>query len=156
MTDTTSEHGLGVLTDGCRLTLAARLPVVRVGSPVVLSVVLANEGSTPIQFPRVSMWFEYDYVVSSGAGEPVALTPLGQEKQRSMQEQGGTLLEIQPGARMSSSVELSALYEFSRPGTYTITASKTLPNPAGDGFVKMASNSVTVRVEAGPSRTDSR
>ena len=150
MTDTTHESGSGPLTEGCRLSLSTRAVVVRAGSPVVLALVFSNDGPTPVGFPRASMWFEYDYTVSSGAGQAVELTPLGQEKLRSMQEQGGTLLDVQPGGRMASTVEISGLYDMSRPGTYVITATKTVPNRAGDGFIKVASNTITVKVEEGP------
>jgi hypothetical protein len=156
MGDITTERGPDTQNHVARLTLSTDSSVVRPGRPVVLTLVLANDGSAPVLFPRSSIWFEYDYAVANSAGEPVALTPLGQEKQRSLQEQGGTLLEIQPGAKMTSTVEITSLYNLSRPGTYVLTASKTLPSPAGEGFVKIASNSVTIKVEAGPGQAEPR
>lgn len=156
MSDTSPERGPDTPDHAARLTLSAGSAVVRQGRPVVLTLVLVNDGAAPVLFPRASMWFEYDYAVSNRSGEAVALTPLGQEKQRAMQEQGGTLLEIQPGAKMTSTVEISSLYNLSRPGIYVITASKTLSSPAGDEFVRIASNSVTVAVEAGSGQSEPR
>ena len=156
MTDTMQESGSGSLTEGCRLSLSTPAVVVRAGSPVVLSLVFSNDGSAPVGFPRASMWFEYDYTVTSDAGQAVELTPFGQEKLRSMQEQGGTLLDVQPGGRMASTVEISSLYDLSRPGAYIISAAKTVSNHAGDGFIKAASNSVTVKVEEAPRGAGSR
>lgn len=146
MPKSSDERVWGQATDGCRLSMSAEGPAVQAGSPVLLSLVFWNDGQTTVRFPRASIWLEYDYTVTFEDGEPVALTSFGQEKQRSMREQGGTLLEFQPGSQTPATVQITRLYDLSRPGRYTIGAAKTVPNRAGNGFMKVVSNTIAVEV----------
>ncbi|MBK8271343.1 MAG: hypothetical protein IPK83_24685 [Planctomycetes bacterium] len=136
----------GNSVDDCRISLGGPKAKIAVGSPVRLDLIFQNDGDTGIGYPRVSIWFEYDFEVSLVGARGVPLTRTGQEKRDAMEEQGGVLLECPPHDRISSSVEISQLYDFKTPGEYEIVASKKVPGRGGSGIITVVSNQITVEV----------
>ena len=128
---------------GCRVSVARGTS--DVGSCVVLDIGFRNDGTATVKFPRMSLWFDYDYSVVDEAGHPVPLTAFG-EQQRENTAGASSVAEVAPGKEYRCSVEISRLYELNRPGSYIIQASKAFRDPATSQFVTASSNKLTVQI----------
>lgn len=136
--------------DGCRISASVVSSKIPAGQPVVLTVVLRNDGQREARFARLSKWFEYDYTITVADGQSVPLTRFGQQ-QRRFTEVGGpaVLQELEPGQEVVSKVEISRLYDLTLSDRYVIEASKALLSQNGQGSVKVASNRVDFEITDG-------
>jgi len=136
----------GAETNGARISLAAAKPDVAVGEAVELSITFGNHGPDLLRYPRASLWFEYDHSVVGPDGRSVPLTAYGSRLKDNSAEQGGTLLDVRPAQEVSSSLEISKLYDFTQSGRYTIDVSKLVSGPSAQGYFRVTSNRITVTV----------
>jgi hypothetical protein len=137
----------GELVGGCRLSIARLHSSIGAESEgVVLDIVFRNEGSTGVQFPRISLWFDYDFAVLTESGAEVPLTGFGKQQHENLGTAAATIMEVAPGGEYRSTVELSRLYEFDRPGSYSVQASKTFRDPNSHQFVTVMSNRLDLKV----------
>ena len=150
MTD--NRRNWGELTGGCRVSIALLPGPQEDRFLVTLDIVFRNESSAVVQFPRSSLWFDYDYAVLSQSGAEVPLTAFGKQQRDNLRTAAAAVRELAPGAEYRSSVELSRLYEFDRPGSYSIQASKTFRDPSSGQFVTAVSNRLDLRLGAAGNR----
>lgn len=137
----------GRAVENCRLSASLPAPKLDAGRPVELTLVFKNEGPTLIEFPRSSLWFDYQYVVRDERDAEAPLTEFGKQQWKSAQMgAAAAMVEIKPGQEYLREVELSRLYELSRPGKYKVEASKELLHPSGQGFFKVVSNTVEFEI----------
>jgi hypothetical protein len=135
----------GESISGCRVSVARAASDVE--STVVLDIVFRNDGSSMVNFPRMSLWFDYDFTVVSESGSSVPMTPFGEQEHRNKTMGGASAVaEVAPGKAYRCSVEISRLYELNRPGSYIIQASKAFRDAATSQFVTASSNKLTVQI----------
>jgi len=141
MTDETRSWGEAVA--GCRVSIA-RLTGPP-GPAVTLDIVFRNDGAATVLFPRSSLWFDYDFAVSSESAE-VPLTEFGRQQRDNLGTAAAAVAEVAPRGQYQATVELSKLYELRRPGAYTVQASKVFRDPASHEFVTVRSNRLSFTV----------
>jgi hypothetical protein len=137
----TEDPAWGKSVEGCRLSISLASAQMSVGDPVELKLAFKNEGQTAIKFSRISLWFDYTYLVSHQNIGNVPFTLFGQQQKRSLEAGGASAIsEIEPGQELVRMVEISRLYDLSLSGKYVVEASKEIPSRSGQGLVKVFSN----------------
>jgi hypothetical protein len=134
------DRAWGQPVEGCRLSISVPASKIEAGRPVELTLVFRNDGPTEMKFPKFSMWFNYEYAILYDENQEVPLTPFGEHQKESSVMSAMAASDVAPGEELTSTVEISRLYDLSRPGKYTVEASKDLPSRSGQGFIKVVSN----------------
>jgi hypothetical protein len=60
---------------------------------------------------------------------------------------GRTSIYLDPGQELRHKIDVSRIYDFGRPGTYTIIAKRNVPKRNNDGSTEVVSNTVKVVVQ---------
>ena len=131
---------------GCRLSISMSSLRMESGSPIQLTLVFRNDGPFVIKVPRFSLWFDYEFKIRYNELHQISLTPFGQQQKDNSMMSATNVFELAPGQEMTSAVEISRLYDLRLPGKYVMEASRELPNPSGQGFIKVVSNSLEFEV----------
>ena len=146
-TMTDEKRSWGELTGGCRVSIAwSTSPAGVESTRLPLEIVFRNEGSATVQFPRSSLWFDYDFSVLTASGAEVPLTAFGKLQRQNLGFAAATVAEVAPGQEYRTTVELALLYELERPGSYSVQASKAFRDPRTFQFVTAQSNRLVFKV----------
>ena len=119
---------------------------VKVGSEIKIRTKLTNQTDHVITFFDTNFDCDYPTEVRDDKGNLVPLTPYRQQL-RCNDRLGDTrniLVTLKPQESIDEEILVHKLYELSRPGSYLVQVSRTIPKKLGDGTVK--SNSVKITV----------
>jgi len=151
-TMTEDKRDWGEPMGGCRVSIVWLPSSETEFRSYILDIVFRNDGTSAVQFPRSSMWFDYDFSVRTDDGVEVPLTEFGEQQRENLGAAAAAVMEVQPGEEYRSTVELSLLYELDRPGTYSVQASKTFRDPKTHQFVTAVSNRLPLKITTSPGR----
>ena len=135
------------------LTLTSETPEIAAGKIILVNVVMKNSSSREIRcdiFKQNELDFNYQYVVLYEDGQPVPRIAL---KWPILSNTYGCF--VAPGeATTGSGGIISQHFDFSRPGTYTIQASRSVIVDGATETIK--SNTITVTVLPPPEASESQ
>jgi hypothetical protein len=127
------------------MTLSTLKGVVKTGSPIEVSVVTANTSQDDIFFSypaSLGRSFGYDAEVRDTNGNAPPDTQINRVIRARRLEGSFTSVRVQSGTAWTETIDISKLYDFREPGTYTIRVQRRdIHSP-----VLVKSNSVTVQV----------
>jgi hypothetical protein len=144
---TISNHAWGRSAGYCRLSISVPNTQIQGGRAVELSLIFRNDSQNEVIFPRISNWFDYKYNIVYEDNQAVPLTKFGEIYIRTLSSGSFAFKTIFPGNETNTEVLINRLYDMSLPGHYTLEAFKEIPNPTGDGFIKVISNIVAIDIE---------
>jgi hypothetical protein len=129
--------------------ISAGSGVQKAGSPIFLLVTLTNNSTRTVSVPS----FDRDYYtidVRDEHGKSVPETDEARKTKEAMKApnarmfRSGVTEELKPHKTSRHTIDVSQYLDVSRPGKYTIQATRQLPEELGPGVVK--SNTITVTV----------
>jgi hypothetical protein len=108
---------------GLKLTIRAEKPVAETSRPVVIQIELSNQSNTPITM-RDNLFADRDYelYLRDDKGKEVPFTKWGRDLRTGPIHGSGNDFTLAPGEKYTDKENLSALYEISLPGNYTVEA----------------------------------
>jgi hypothetical protein len=136
------------------ITIATPHDRVQTGEEIYLQVKLTNTSPAEITFVEPpggppSAEFQYQIEVRDTSGQPPPDTEYGRQHRRSAHFlRSQVSWTLQPGESMSDATVLTKLFDLSRPDTYEVRASRTVPPHTGNGTV--TSNTIAVVVHSAP------
>jgi hypothetical protein len=129
------------------LTISTKQDVVKVGSGLIVTILLTNTSSQGIEVSHSvtdHTEFTHDFDVLDEKGKMVAHTKYGDEVKGEDQKQppgivdSFVLLPLEPGQAMKDEIDIAKLFDLSAPGKYTIQIRR------GERGIKLKSNVLTV------------
>jgi hypothetical protein len=136
-----------VRSTGVLLMAQAARDVVAAGEPVTLTLTITNESKTTRFIWETSATEQYRLIVLDGRGKPASVTPYGEKELRPREDHLARHLRgMEPGEQSRDTIEVNKLFEMSSPGTYSISAARTIYDRKGKGIGTVHSNSVSVNV----------
>jgi hypothetical protein len=123
--------------------------VQKAGSPIFLLVTLTNNSTRTVSVPS----FDRDYYtidVRDEHGKSVPETDEARKTKKAMKApnarmfRSGVTEELKPHETSRHTIDVSQYLDVSRPGKYTIQATRQLPEELGPGVVKSNTISLTV------------
>jgi hypothetical protein len=133
------------------LTITADKPEVTLGTDINIGIKITNISEEPLNFifgNRGNVAIGYQYDVRDEQGAVVAKRAVRQDPVFHLPSKlpGSTLRGvIQPGKSIGEATTISDVYQFDRPGTYTIQVSRKEP-----GMPLVQSNIITITVLPAP------
>jgi hypothetical protein len=128
------------------LTIEPARETFRPDSQVELKLTLKNTSTREISIRDTNRWCDYGLEVRGGGGQPAPETPYKLQLDCGFHVTIGrrVIKILRPGESYDDAMFVNQIYNLSRPGKYTIQASREIPKEIGQGTVK--SNIVTVTV----------
>jgi hypothetical protein len=125
------------------------VPIWKSGAPVFFILTMKNESDDVLHFNLTNSAFNYRTTVIDSQGRPVPET----ENFRKMKENDrpqfrhnirNILVTLKPQETCQDTIEVSYLYDLSKPGKYMVRVERKLPPELGEGIVK--SNIVKISI----------
>jgi uncharacterized protein (DUF58 family) len=131
-----------------RLSASLEKSEVKSGEPISLELVLKNISKRRVHVIRTNYLSAYKIEVKDGGGNRVMPTELGKELLvQSMFVSGRIPIYLDPGQELREKIDIGRIYDFGRPGTYTISAKRNVPKRNNNGSTEVVSNTVKVVVQ---------
>lgn len=112
---------------GLKLTIRAEKAVAEASKPVIIQVELLNGSNTPITMR--DNWFparDYELHVHDASGKEAPFTKYGHQVRTGPVGGSGNDVTLAPGEKYTTQQDLSAMYEISVSGNYTVEACREL------------------------------
>jgi uncharacterized membrane protein len=135
----------GEETEGFRLSACVENKQFKAGEPVALKLTIRNVTDQTLYLIETFPEREYKIVVKNEAGESVPLTAAG-VRLANGDDSRVIGVKLEPKEARQDSIEVTKFYEMATPGTYSITASRTVKNRRGRGWSEAVSNIVKVTI----------
>ena len=137
----------GTPTEGLAISLSVPEPVYRLGEPVVIDITLKNVATTPVPVVIRSVWYDYSLSVRDEDRAELAPTPYATQRIEAAAEGRRATRDLGPGDMLADDCELSKAFDMTRPGSYTIVATReTYKLGTLDQYATVTSNELTVTV----------
>lgn len=131
-----------------RLSASLEKSEVKNGEPISLELVLKNISKRRVHVVRTNYLNDYKIEVKDGRGSLVMPTERGKELLvQSMFISGRTSMYLDPGQELRIKIDVSRIYSFEKPGTYTISAKRQVPKRNNRGWTEVAANTVKLVVQ---------
>lgn len=115
------------LPPGLRLTIRAETPVAETKHAVILQVELSNDSKLPVRMrDNWAPELNYELHARDSSGNEPPLTKFGRQLREGPVHGSGEDITLGPGEKISGRQDLSAIYEISVPGDYTVQACREI------------------------------
>jgi hypothetical protein len=136
----------GEASEGFQLSAGIENKQFRIGEPIVLKLTIRNSTKQVLYLTETSPESDYKLLVKNEYGERVPLTEFGQRLLNNKEEFRVIGVKVKSGEERKDSIEVSRLHEMTVPGTYSITASRTVKNRNGKGWSEVVSNTINITI----------
>jgi hypothetical protein len=113
---------------GQAISISTEKPAYPPSERIVLNICLKNTGAVPVRFPTGDPLLEYRIKVLLPNGKEAPTTLRGRQR-FSIGTGGSGSSVLRPGRSREMRIDLTRLFDFSLPGTYTISVERTLLGP---------------------------
>ena len=120
---------------------------IRLGSPVILTLRLANASSALVHLLETSDDFDYEVTISNQFGEEVPRTEMGRHLVEDERSSRAITREIKPGEALDVTLDLSTIFALRKTGKYYARVARVVvPATKIRGCEKVVSNAVSFNV----------
>ena len=127
------------------LILGTEENVVKAGSEVKINITLRNSSNRAIHMNTGSSEIEYVIEVRDSQGTSAPKTDFGRKANERPHFSSDQIFTLQPGECLPKiSLDVTKLYDLSRPGKYTIQVNRLVPKELGSGQIR--SNPITITI----------
>lgn len=137
----------GSISEGLQLSVQLEKVILRVREPIVLKLLIKNTTKEVLPLVVSSPDMDYQISIRDEKGQNVALTKYGEKLRRNAGDHlARAVIKVSPGQEVSHSLTVSEIYNMTAPGTYSITAKRTVFRRDGKGIAELMSNMIEVTV----------